>query len=115
AVDDVVAVAGEVRWKERREEPRAARQAFPNARPVHLGRAQGQRQIDDGADTERPAQPRALDQWRLFPVARYDRGDAHGRLRQPGHAVAIRQAGVERNDVVRTPGRLVRVVIDFAD
>ena len=50
ALDDFAPAADEVGREECREELRAARQAFPDARPVHLGGAERQRQIDRGAE-----------------------------------------------------------------
>src|SRR5262249_54574580 len=61
--------AGEVGRKERGEEPRAARQALPDTDPIHLGGAQRQDQVDGGAEADRPAQPRALDQGRFLSAA----------------------------------------------
>src|SRR5262249_57949081 len=63
--------------KERGVEARAGRQALPDADPIHLGRAQRQRQVGGGAETDGPAQPRALDQRRLLPAAGRDRNDTH--------------------------------------
>src|SRR5262249_36497289 len=57
---------------------RAPRGRPPQTRgPVHLGSAQRQRQVGGGAETDRPAQPRALDQGWFLPAARRDRDDAH--------------------------------------
>src|SRR5882724_1319596 len=47
-----------------------ARQALPDAGPVHLGGAERQREIDRGAECQRPAQPGALDHRGLLPAAR---------------------------------------------
>src|SRR6516165_810133 len=77
ALGDFVPATGEVGREERGEEPRAARQALPDADPIHLGRAQRQRQVGGDAETDRPAQPRALDRRRLLPAAGRDRNDAH--------------------------------------
>src|SRR5262249_44268671 len=86
ALGDFVPAAGEVGRKERGEKPRAAWQALPDADPIYLGRAQRQRQVGGGAETDGPAQPHALDQRRLLPAAGRDRDDApvHPALRARG-------------------------------
>jgi hypothetical protein len=77
---DVAPAAGEIRREERGKEARTTRQTLPDTRPIHLRRAESQREVDKDTEAQRPAQPGGLDKRRFFPTASGDAGDRHGRI-----------------------------------
>ena len=123
ALHDLLPAAGKIGREECRDELRTARQAFPDARPIHLGRAEREDEIGHGTQTEEPAEPRALDEGRRSPAARRDSSDGDTQndllspglveLGQPGHAVAVGLQGLERNGVICS--FFVDVLFELAD
>src|SRR5262249_54454165 len=77
ALYNVAPATREIGRKERGDEARPARQTFPDSRPVHFRRAEREREIDNGAPSNEPAQPCALNQGRRPPPARQGSTGSH--------------------------------------